>query len=116
MSQGYGFGFKNPKKALEALNDSEKYLLLDCSEIVGVPLDSMLGVDEIYERFREESSQYNVMVVVRSNYLLHDTENNNGKDKVIENYYRYKNLDAPRFMVFVLKTNEGTKVTLQMYY
>lgn len=114
FGQGYGYGFKDPKEAYTAMSDTEKYLLLECSKLIGVPIDSMTSIDSIYNTSEYYTS--NVKVVVRSNYLFINPVTGQETDTAIETVERFGGLEKPRFIVYVWKNGNNTKVTLQMYY
>jgi hypothetical protein len=120
MGQNYGVGLKNPREAYNVLDSEGKDLLQECSRIVGIPIDSMCGVpDSLYNTFKYVANQYNVKVVVVSNYQINYTPNTNttlfSGTTVVEDYHG-KDLEKPLFMVFIYKHKEGMMVTLQMYY
>jgi hypothetical protein len=120
IGQNYGVGLKNPREAYNVLDSEGKDLLQECSRIVGIPIDSMCGVpDSLYNTFKYVANQYNVKVVVVSNYQINYTPNTNttlfSGTTVVEDYHG-KDLEKPLFMVFIYKHKEGMMVTLQMYY
>ncbi len=120
MGQNYGVGLKNPRDAYNVLDSEGKDLLQECSRIVGIPIDSMCGVpDSLYNTFKYVANQYNVKVVVVSDYQINYTPNSNTTafygTTVVEDYHG-KDLEKPLFMVFIYKSKEGMMVTLQMYY
>jgi hypothetical protein len=120
MGQNYGVGLKNPRDAYNVLDSEGKDLLQECSRIVGIPIDSMCGVpDSLYNTFKYVANQYNVKVVVVSDYQINYTPNSNttafSGTTVVEDYHG-KDLEKPLFMVFIYKSKEGMMVTLQMYY
>lgn len=120
MGQNYGVGLKNPRDAYSVLDSEGKDLLQECSRIVGIPIDSMCGVpDSLYNTFKYVANQYNVKVVVVSDYQINYTPNSNTtafyETTVVEDYHG-KDLEKPLFMVFIYKSKEGMMVTLQMYY
>jgi hypothetical protein len=115
-----GIGLKNPREAYYVLDSEGKELLQECSRIVGVPIDSMCGVpDSLYNTFKYVANQYNVKVVVVSDYQINYTPNSNttafSGTTVVEDYHG-NDLEKPLFMVFIYKSKEGMMVTLQMYY
>ncbi len=121
MGQNYGIGLKNPRDAYNVLDNNGKYLLQECSRIVGVPIDSMCGVpDSIYNTFKYIANQHNVKVVVVSDHQINDYTPNPhttsfSGNTIVEDYYG-KDLEKPMFMVFIMKDSNGLEITLQMYY
>lgn len=116
FGQFYGMGFKNPKEALNNLDYCDRHLLYECSELVGVPIDSMIGVDDIFNTEEFLNTEYTVKVAIRSNIIFYDEYTKDSTDTILETYLGSAKLDKPRFMVFILKKEKETKVTLQMYY
>jgi hypothetical protein len=110
FGQSFGSGFKSPKEAYESLDSLGKVLLEDCSKGFGMSIDSMIGVNDVYDTFKHESNNYNIKVVA----VKYDSKK--GKTQVVEYRKGTKSLDAPLFMVFVFGYGDMKKVTLQMYY
>jgi hypothetical protein len=110
FSQSFGSGFKSVKEAYESLDSLGKSLLEDCSKIMDIPIDSMAGVNEVYDEFKMESNNYYIKAVA----CKYDPKN--GKTQVTEYNAGIKHLEKPLFMVFVFGYGMRKKVTLQMYY
>jgi len=110
-SQFYGMGYTTIKEAYENLDNEGRALLQDCSEIIGVPLDSMVGVEKDYDRIKKDLNYFNAKVVYRSN-----KPDENGQMTVVEEHVGTKSLGTEMFMVFVFRSGDMTEVTLQMYY
>lgn len=120
IAQNFNIGLKNPKDAYNLLDNNGKSLMQECSRIAGVPIDSMMGVDSVYNTFKYVADEYNVKVIVVSDHQINNyTQNPNttyfSGNTIVEDFYG-KNLETPMFMVFIRKTKEGTEITLQMYY
>ena len=95
FSQPFGSGFKSPKEAYLSLDSLGKSLLEDCSKIMNIPIDSMPGVNEIYDTFKKDSDDYYVKIVACKYDPI------NGKTGVTQYKPGIKHLDKPVFMVFV---------------
>ena len=110
----FNFGYKNPKECLVHLKDSEKKLLFECLKIIGTDLESLVGVDEIYNT--SEFFNCNIKAVVKSDYMFLDVKSQTYTNTVVETLEKKINLREPKYMVFVKRDSNGTKITLQMYY
>lgn len=108
-----GLAFKNPKESLKSLSYTEKSLLYECISIMGTSLDSLQGVEDIYNT--PQFVNLNVKAVVRSDYFFVDPISNQKTNCAVETNKITPKLMKPRYMVFVMRNEEGSKVTLQQY-
>jgi hypothetical protein len=109
-----GFGFQNPKESINYLTETEKLLLTDCVNILGTSIDSLHGVSEIYNT--PDFYNSNIRAVVRSSYLFTDPISKNLTYTVTETQEYRSIFRKPKYMIFIVREDKGSKVTLQMYY
>jgi len=111
---GQNLGFKNPKDCYQFLSQSEKILLNECLDSLNVKLYSIKGVDEIYDS--PILLNCNIKAVVKSDYLFKDSRTQTYTNYLIETLFRNATLMEPKYMVFVNRDTNGSKITVQQYY
>lgn len=111
---GQNFGFKNPKDCYQFLTQSEKFLLNECLDSLNVKLESIKGVDEIYNS--PILLNCSIKAVVKSDYLFLDSRTQTYTKYSMETLSRNGILIEPKYMVFVNRNTNGSKITVQQYY
>ena len=112
--QTFGMADSNPRELYKKLGKTEKKLMEECAQIMGVPIDSLVGTDDV-ENTPEFKDAY-IKVVVRSNYPFINAVTKEETTTAVEVREGKIHLPQRRFMVFIMKNKEDVKVTLQMYY
>ena len=117
FSQNYGTVL-TPQEANTKLQGTAKQLFLECVKISGYSLEQMKPIEPENEPGRSKNT-CSIQVIAISDTLFRDRRFPNDsvmvKSLTQEIKGDYK-LEEPRFMVFAIQIDGGTKITLQKYY
>jgi len=106
------------QKAYYYLYEEEKKLLLECSEIIGVPLDSMTPGSKVSDEEFLSLKSCSILSVQRMNFYVPCIEDPEYKtNTIINDICGTKSMKGKTYYLFIISSNkEGTSVTIQKFY